>query len=78
MIRRSINKDAIEHGFIHSYDHADGKEIGSCSGETTFRSDLDIESAEVHNVQQKLIQQGVALGSTLAIFEAQYTGEAEF
>lgn len=69
--------DAIEHGFIHSYDYAIGKQLDSCSGNTGFRTNLDIESKEVINVQQKLIEHGVALGSTLAIFEAQARGKAE-
>ena len=66
-----IGIDAIEHGFIHSYDHASEREIGTCSGNTDFRTNLAIESEEVKQLQQRLIDYGVALGSTLAIFEAQ-------
>ncbi|WKN43520.1 amidohydrolase family protein [Tunicatimonas pelagia] len=66
-----IGIDAIEHGFIHSYDHASEREIGTCVGNNDFRTNLAIESDEVKEVQQKLIKNGVALGSTLAIFEAQ-------
>ena len=65
-----IGIDAIEHSFIHNYDHATDKEAGVCSGNTDFRTNLDINSNEVNKVQQKLISNGVALGSTLAIFEA--------
>ncbi len=72
-----IGIDAIEHGFIHSYDHADDKELNICSGKTAFRTVLNIESDEVKKVQDKLIKNGVALGSTLAIFEAQANGEAD-
>jgi imidazolonepropionase-like amidohydrolase len=72
-----IGIDAIEHGFIHSFDHATEREIGTCGGNTDFRTNLAIESDEVKQVQQKLIENGVALGSTLAIFEAQANMEAD-
>ncbi|WP_430908867.1 amidohydrolase family protein [Maribacter sp. 2-571] len=66
-----IGIDAIEHGFLHSYDHASGKEQFSCTGNTDFRTTLDIDDEAVKSVQRLLIDKGVALGSTLAIFEAQ-------
>lgn len=69
--------DAIEHGFIHSFDHADGKENNTCSGNRDFRSDLDINSKPVKKAQQTLIEHNVALTSTLAIFEAQARGKAD-
>ena len=72
-----IGIDAIEHGFIHNYDHATEREMGVCSGNTDFRTNLVIESNEVKKVQKKLIENGVALGSTLAIFEAQANVEAD-
>ncbi len=72
-----IGIDDIEHGFIHSYDHATGRETGACSGNTDFRTSLPIESSDVRQVQQKLIGNNVALGSTLAIFEAQANVSAD-
>lgn len=69
--------DAIEHGFIHSYDHAAGKQVDSCSGSPDFRSALSIDSKEVQQVHQALITHGVALTSTLSIFEAQARGIAD-
>lgn len=72
-----IGIDAIEHGFIHNYDHATEREIGICSGNTDFRTSLPVESEEVKEVQQKFIKNGVALGSTLAIFEAQANVKAD-
>ena len=72
-----IGIDAIEHGFMHNYDHATEREMGVCSGNTDFRTNLGIESNEVKKVQQKLIKNGVTLGSTLAIFEAQANVEAD-
>jgi imidazolonepropionase-like amidohydrolase len=69
--------DAIEHGFIHNYDHATERETGVCSGNTDFRTNLAVESEAVEQVQQKLITNDVALGSTLAIFEAQANVEAD-
>lgn len=69
--------DAIEHGFIHSYDHAEGKELDLCSGSRDFRSSLTIDNNEVRHVQQILIKNNVALCSTLSIFEVQARGEAD-
>lgn len=68
--------DAIEHGFIHSYDHAQGKDPGTCSGSRDFRNQLDIQSDEVRRVHQTLIEHNVALTSTLSIFEAQVPSRA--
>ena len=68
--------DAIEHGFIHSYDHAEGKEAGKCSGSRDFRSNLPLDSEAIREVHQTLIEHGVALTSTLAIFEAQVPSRA--
>ena len=72
-----IGIDAIEHGFIHNYDHATEREMDVCSGKTDFRTNLAIDSKAVKQVQQRLIENGVALGSTLAIFEAQANVEAD-
>jgi len=68
--------DAIEHGFIHSYDHASGKKADTCSGDTSYRLDLEIDSDEVRKVHRALIDHHVALTSTPAIFEAQAGGRA--
>lgn len=73
----ALGIDAIEHGFIHSRDHATGREEGKCSGSRAFRSALDIDSDEVRQVQQSMIQNNVALSTTPAIFEAQARGIAE-
>lgn len=69
--------DAIEHGFLHSYDHAQNREPDSCSGSTNFRMDLEIHHESVRQVQQKMISRGVALGSTLAIFATQASAQAD-
>ena len=69
--------DAIEHGFIHSYDYAEGKEKDVCGGSRDFRSELDIHSEEVKRVHQILIKNNVGLSSTLAIFETQARGIAD-
>ncbi|MDN5205554.1 amidohydrolase family protein [Fulvivirgaceae bacterium BMA10] len=68
--------DAIEHGFIHSFDHAPDKETGRCSGSRAFRELINISSTEVKEVHRALIQNNVALSSTLSIFEAQVPGRA--
>lgn len=63
--------DAIEHGFLSSYDHARGRTSGTCSGDRDYRSTLDIASPEVQRVHRLLIEHGVALSTTPAILEAQ-------
>ena len=68
--------DAIEHGFIHSYDHSQDKQDGVCSGSTGFRDSLSIDSTEVDSILQVLIENGVGLSSTPSIFEAQIPGRA--
>jgi len=73
----NIGIDAIEHGFIHNYGHATDREVGVCSGNTDFRTNLAIDSEAIKKVQQRLIKNGVALGSTLAIFEAQANMQAD-
>lgn len=69
--------DAIEHGFIHSFDHVADKPEGICGGSLDFRSDLDIDSEEVKAVHQALISHDVALSTTVSIFDAQARGIAE-
>lgn len=69
--------DAIEHGFIHSFDHAEGKPPGECGGDRSFRSELAILGTEVQEVQAALIKAGVALSTTPAILEAQTPGRAQ-
>ena len=69
--------DAVEHGFIHSFDHASDKQAGVCSGSRDFRNTLEINSPEVDSVQQILLEQSVAISSTPAIFEAQVPARAQ-
>ncbi|TBW26542.1 hypothetical protein [Gramella sp. KN1008] len=59
--------DAIEHGFMHSYDLAEGKTYGECTRNTAFRSETIIDDPKVTKVHQSLIDHNVALTSTLAI-----------
>lgn len=63
--------DAIEHGFLSSYDHARERTPGICSGDRDYRSTLDIASPEVKRIHRILIERGVALSTTPAILEAQ-------
>ena len=72
----ALGIDAIEHGFIHSFDHAEGKLPGRCGGSHDFRSELDLKGDQVRSVQQTLIREGVALSTTPAILEAQTPGLA--
>ncbi len=68
--------DAIEHGFIHTFDYAADKEDGICSGSRDFRNTLAIDSKAVKEVQQTLIDHQVAISTTPAIFEAQTRNRA--
>lgn len=68
--------DAIEHGFIHTYDYSADKSPGVCSGSRAFRDELAIDSEAVGRVHQTLIDHGVAISTTLAIFEAQVPSRA--
>lgn len=63
--------DAIEHGFLSSYDHAEDRTHGVCSGDRAYRSALDIAGPEVRRIHRILIEQDVAISTTPAIFEAQ-------
>lgn len=72
----SLGIDAIEHGFIHAYDYSADKTAGVCSGSRSFRDELAIDSDIVGQVHQALIDQGVAISTTLAIFEAQVPSRA--
>ncbi len=63
--------DAIEHGFIHAYDFAEGKSAGECDGSNSFRSSLDIQGEALEQLHRTLIDNNVAISSTPSIFEAQ-------
>ena len=65
----AIGIDAVEHGLIASFDHQTGKKPGFCSRNRDFILNLDIESPEVKQVQQMMIDNGVVLSSTLSCFE---------
>lgn len=71
-----IGIDAIEHGFIHSFDHAKGKTEGVCDGDRSFRSTLPMDSPDILAEHQLFIQQQVVLSTTPAILEAQTPGRA--
>ncbi|ACV27593.1 amidohydrolase family protein [Kangiella koreensis] len=63
--------DAIEHGFIHAYDFAEGKTAGECDGSNNYRSSLDIQGKQLEQLHKTLIANKVAISSTPSIFEAQ-------
>lgn len=66
-----VGIDAIEHGYLHAYDFATNRETGICGGGTEYRATLDLDNEEVKLLIKKLIDNGISLSSTLAIFEAQ-------
>lgn len=68
--------DGIEHGLNSASDFRSNKEYGICSGEREYMDDLIIDSPEVKKLQQLMIENGVFLTSTLAIFEASVPNRA--
>lgn len=72
----TLGIDAVEHGFLHASDFAAGKDPGKCNGSREFRDSLAIDSEAVRGLHRTMIENGVALSSTLAIFEAQVPSRA--
>ena len=68
--------DGIEHGFNSMSDFREGKTYGNCNGSWSFLKTLDIESDKVKRLQQLMIDHGVFLTSTLAIYESSMPSRA--
>ena len=62
--------DAIEHGFNSVSDFRRSKEPGKCSGSRNYIDSLNLESPEVENLLDELVENGTVLTSTLSIYEA--------
>lgn len=62
--------DAIEHGFNSASDFRNKKKVGECSGSREYVDELDLDSKEVTNLLEKLVENGTVLTSTLSIYEA--------
>jgi imidazolonepropionase-like amidohydrolase len=64
--------DDLEHGFLASTDFVDGKRDDECppnSQVTQSLLELDVEAPEVKDLIRHLVEHGVAITSTLAVFE---------
>lgn len=62
--------DAIEHGLNSVSDFRENKKRGKCSGSREYIDSLDLESTEVDNLINKLVENETVLTSTLSIYEA--------
>ena len=68
--------DGIEHGLNSTSDFRTNKEYGVCNGGRAYMDELTIDSPEVKRLQQLMIDKGVFLTSTPAIFEASIPNRA--
>jgi hypothetical protein len=68
--------DGIEHGLNSTSDFRTNKESGICNGGREYMDELIINSPEVKNLQQLMIDHEVFLTSTLSIFEASIPNRA--
>ena len=69
--------DDLEHGFFASTDFVPGKRDDECPPNTQVIQsllDLNVEAPEVKDLMNHLIQHGVAITSTLAVFETYTPG----
>ena len=62
--------DAIEHGLNSVSDFRGEKEIGKCSGSREYIDELDLDSEEVEDLLDNLVENETVLTSTLSIYEA--------
>ncbi len=65
-----IGIDGIEHGLNSASDFRNNKTFGICDGSREYMDELVIDSEEVKNLQNLIIDNNVFLTSTLAIYEA--------
>ena len=71
--------DNLEHGFFASTDFAPGKEPDRCPPGlgTVALAALDPKGAEVQGLLKHLVQKGVAITSTLTVFETSVPGQPQ-
>lgn len=62
--------DAIEHGLNSVSDFRGEKEVGKCSGSREYIDELDLDSEEVEDLLDHLVENETVLTSTLSIYEA--------
>jgi imidazolonepropionase-like amidohydrolase len=73
----ALGIDNLEHGFFAATDFVAGKEADQCPGQAKGQqavADLDVDGAPFKALVKTLVDKGVALTSTLAIFETMAPG----
>jgi imidazolonepropionase-like amidohydrolase len=66
----ALGIDALEHGFFTNSDYAPDKQADRCpSGMRSSLLDVDLEGADVQRTIQEMVDNEVALTSTLAVYE---------
>ncbi len=68
--------DGIEHGLNSTSDFRTDKDYGRCNGDREYMDELVINSPEVKRLQQLMLDKGVFLTSTPAIFESSIPNRA--
>lgn len=68
--------DGIEHGLNSTSDFRTNKEFGVCGGGREYMNKIIIGSKEVKDLHKLMINNGVALTSTLSIYEASIPNRA--
>ncbi|WAC03081.1 amidohydrolase family protein [Lacinutrix neustonica] len=72
----NLGIDGIEHGLNSTSDFRKNKTMGICDGSREYMDELTINSKEVKQLQQLMIDNNVFLTSTLAIYEASVPNRA--
>ncbi len=72
----NLGIDGIEHGLNSTSDFRKNKTFGVCEGSREYIDEIIIESEEVKQLQQLMIDKNVFLTSTLAIYEASISKRA--
>jgi imidazolonepropionase-like amidohydrolase len=65
----ALGIDQLEHGLLTNTDYVDEKEPDRCTGIGSSYLDLDVESDEVQQTFREMIDAGVGMTSTLAVYE---------
>jgi len=65
----ALGIDGLEHGLLTNTDYVEGKQPDQCIGIGTGYLDLDMDSPEVQQTFRDMIDAGVGMTSTLAVYE---------
>ncbi len=70
----ALGIDQLEHGLLTNTDYVAGKEVDQCVATGAAYLDLDMSSEEVQTTFREMIDAGVGMTSTLAVYENFVTG----